>query len=140
MRPIIILSALLLATSAARADIAPPPDHGPTQVTVAGLKFEIGSHRVKMPPGYYKSYPVAVLAGCVENHPNCKLAQAQNVIGAEVQSVDGEPLEAAKGRLRQIVDHFAETKTPVTLEFLRPNAAGAVSVGFAPVTTKVYWP
>ena len=119
MRSIIVLSALLLATSAARADIAPPPDRGPTQVTVAGLRFELGSYEVKSGPHYNKHYPMAVLAGCVEDHPNCKLARERNLIGAQVVGVAEGTLTPERGMLRQIADAFADARKPVLLVLSR---------------------
>ena len=131
MRVLFVCFALLLGTSAMRADIAPTPDAGPTTATVAGLKFELGSAEVKYPPGYTKTFQVAVLAGCVERHPNCKLAHAKNLIGMEVESVDGQSLRPEEGRLRQIAKAFARAKKPVTLELYRRSGGDSVTIGFA---------
>ena len=131
MRVLFVCFALLLGTSAMRADIAPTPDAGPTTATVAGLKFELGSAEVKYPPGYTKTFQVAVLAGCVERHPNCKLAHAKNLIGMEVESVDGQSLRPEEGRLRQIAKAFAHAKKPVALELYRRSGGDSVTIGFA---------
>ena len=132
MRPILIAVALLLAISAAAADILPEPDHGPAQAIVAGLKFELGSAEVKYPPGYTKTFQVAVLAGCVERHPNCALAHAKNLIGMEVESVNGESLRPEEGRLRQLARAFAHAKQPVALELYRRTGGESATIRFAP--------
>ena len=132
MRAIVFGFAMLLGTSAAVADIIPEPDHGPVRATVAGLEFALRSVEVTMPPGYTKTFEVAVLTGCVENHPNCKLAHARDLIGMEVNTVDGESLQPEIGQLTQIADAFAHAKGPVKLELYRRGGdAQTVEVAFA---------
>ena len=132
MRALFVCFALMLGTSAVRADIAPVPDNGPVQVTAAGLKFELQSVEVKYPPGYTKTFQVAVLAGCVERHPNCALAHAKNLIGMEVESVNGESLRPEEGRLRQLARAFAHAKQPVALELYRRTGGESATIRFAP--------
>jgi hypothetical protein len=132
MRVLFVCFALMLGTSAMRADIAPTPDAGPATANAAGLKFELQSVEVKYPPGYTKTFEVAVLTGCVERHPNCKLAHAKNLIGMEVESVDGESLRPEEGRLRQLAKAFAHAKKPVALELYRRTGGQSVTIGFAP--------
>ena len=132
MRVLFVCFALMLSTSAVRADIAPTPDNGPVQVTAAGLKFELQSVEVTMPPGYTKTFEVAVLTGCVEKHPNCAPAHAKKLIGMEVESVNGESLQPEIGQLTQIADAFAHAKGPVKLELYRRGGDGqTVEVAFA---------
>lgn len=106
MRSSFALLALLLM-SGARADILPTPDRGPPTASVMGLDFEVRQVSVKFPTGYYKTLQVAVLAGCTEGRPNCRLAKARGVIGMEVLSVNGETVEdTGRGRLQGIIDAF----------------------------------
>lgn len=125
---------LLLAASPALADIAPPPDQGPPSASVAGLDFAMQTGQVRMPPGYYKTFPIVVLVGCTEGTANCKLAHAKNLIGMEVDTADGAYLRPEIGRIKQIVDAFnskSGAKT-VTLEFSPRDTNGqSVKVSFA---------
>jgi hypothetical protein len=124
-----ICAVLILTVSAARGDMPPEPDRGPPMATTAGLEFAIQSAEVRFPPGYIKTFPVAVLIGCTDGHPNCKLAKSRNLIGMEVLTVDGEYLRPENGMVRQIVDAFdrkSATKT-VTLE-LHPRESEGVSI------------
>jgi len=131
MRPILAGLALLLALAGARADIAPTPDAGPFLATIAGLEFEIQNVEVKMPPGYTKTFEVAVLTGCTAGHANCWLAASRHLIGMEVESVDGEDLRPELGRLHQIADIFAHAKGPVKIELYRRDGGQQATVSFA---------
>jgi hypothetical protein len=125
---------LALAGSAAYADLLPAPDRGPTSASAGGLDFAIQPVQVKYPGGYSKTLQVVVLTGCVQGQPNCKLAQARNLIGMEVDSVDGASLQPEKGMIQQIVDAFtgASTARTVTLElYSRTSNAAAITVSFA---------
>ena len=124
----------LVLTAPALGDILPPPDQGPAAASAGGLDFAMQSRQVKMPPGYYKSYPVVVLVGCTEGTANCTLADAKNLIGMEVDTVDGDYLRPEIGRIKQIVDAF-ESKSgakTVTLELYSRDAdSQSVKVSFA---------
>ncbi len=115
--------ALVLAAASASADILPEPDAGPPIGSAAGLDFAIQSVSVKMPPGYTKSWPVVVLTGCTEGKPNCTLARSRNLIGAEVEDVNGENLEPSKGRVQQILDAFAHNSAVVLTLYSRESGA-----------------
>lgn len=117
-----LLCLALLLASPALADIAPPPDQGPPSASVAGLDFAMQTGQVRMPPGYYKTFPIVVLVGCMEGTANCTLAHAKNLIGMEVGTVNGAYLRPEIGRIKQIVDAFtrkSDAKT-VTLELYSP--------------------
>ena len=98
-------------------------------LSVAGLTFAIQPVRVKYPPGYTKTFQVAVLTGCVARHPNCKLAKAKNLIGMEVASVNGATLDPAQGRLRQIGEAFRHGD--VSVELYRRDGADTATVTFS---------
>jgi hypothetical protein len=127
MRAILVCFAVLFC--AARADIAPTPDAGPFTLSVAGLDFAIQDVKVKYPPGYTKTFQVAVLTGCTEGHANCTLAKAKNLIGMEVESVNGESLRPEAGRLHQIAQAFKHGA--VKLELDRRDGGEAVTVSFS---------
>ena len=125
---------VLLLAAPARADILPPPDQGPPAASAGDLDFAIQSVEVRFPPGYTKSVPVVVLVGCSEGTANCTLARSKNLIGMEVQTVDGDYLRPEIGRIKQIVDAFESqsgAKT-VTLElYSRGSDSQSVKVSFA---------
>ncbi len=130
--------ALALAASAARGDILPTPDRGPPMGDAGGLSFAVQSVEVQFGPvngpHYQKTLQVVVLVGCVDGQPNCALARSKNLIGMEVDSVDGESLRPERGMVRQIMDAFAsKTAGPtITLElYSRAANSEAVKVGFA---------
>jgi len=129
MRAIPVSLAFLPFLAAARADIAPTPDAGPFMATVAGLDFAIQEVQVKFPPGYTKTFQVAVLTGCKAAHANCRLAKAKHLIGMEVETVNGEALRPEQGRLHMIVDAFR--RGAVTLEFDRRDGGETMKVDFA---------
>ncbi len=124
---------LMLATSIARGDILPTPDRGPPMGSAGGLDFSIQSVEVEM-HGYSKTIQVAVLVGCADERPNCKLARSRNFIGMEVLTVDGQDLQPQKGMVRQILDAFqskAAAQT-VTLElYSRASKGEPIKVSFA---------
>jgi len=129
---------LALVASAALGDIAPIPDRGPPIGEAGGLQFRVQSVRVEMGPAngphYYKTEQVVVLTGCVEGTPNCALARSKNVVGMEVDSVDGAPLMTEKGMVRQILDAFADPKAPATITltfYSRAADSQPVDVKFA---------
>jgi hypothetical protein len=122
---------ILLAASAASADILPVPDRGPPMADVAGLTFQVQDVSVRFPPGYSKTLQVAVLTGCADGTPNCRLAKSRGLIGMEVNSANDVSLEPEQGMVRQIVDAFRRSKS-VTLELYRRGAGGEpVKVRFA---------
>ena len=129
-----LLCLALLLAAPALADIAPPPDQGPPSASVAGLDFAMQTGRARMPPGYYKTFPIIVLVGCTEGTANCTLAHSNNVIGMEVDTVDGDYLRPEVGRITQIVNTFKSkpgAKT-VALKFSRKGSGGqTVTVSFA---------
>ena len=129
MRKVFILPALLLAMAVARADIAPTPDAGPFSLSVAGLEFQIQPVVVKYPPGYTKTFQVAVLTGCQAGHRNCTLARRKNLIGMEVNSVNGASLRPEEGQLHQIGEAFK--KGDAALELYRRQGGITVTVSFA---------
>ncbi len=125
--------ALLLALSPARGDILPEPDHGPPMGSAGGLDFAVQSVRVEM-HGYSKTLQVAVLVGCTDGEPNCKLARSKNLVGAEVRSVDGADLRPEKGMVRQIIDAFGRKDAARTVAvelYLRGAGNEPVTVSFA---------
>ena len=126
--------AALLAGSTALADIMPEPDRGPPVGSAGGLDFAIQSVQETFPGGYSKTLQVVVLTGCKEGKPNCTLAHSRNLIGMEVDSVDGTSLQPEKGMVQQIIDAFAaqsNAKT-VTLElYSRAADSAAITVAFA---------
>jgi hypothetical protein len=108
-----------LAVSAAFADIAPTPDRGPPMGDAGGLSFTVQSIEVEMGPAngphYSKTEQVVVLTDCAAGTPNCALAKTKNLVGMEVLAVDGRGLTPEKGMVRQILDAFADSKTPATI-------------------------
>jgi len=127
-----------LVASVALADIAPTPDRGPPMGDAGGLTFMVQSVEVEMGPAngphYSKTEQVVVLTGCAEETPNCKLAKTKNLVGMEVVAVDGMGLMPEKGMVRQILDAFADAKTPATIALtLYGRAADAqpVEIKFA---------
>jgi hypothetical protein len=108
-----------LVVSAALADIAPTPDRGPPIGDAGGLTFTVQSVQVAFGPAngphYYKTEQVVVLTGCAEGAPNCALARAKNLVGMEVDAVDGRALRPEIGMVRQILDAFADAKAPATI-------------------------
>ncbi|MGO4869142.1 MAG: hypothetical protein ACLPGW_00785 [Roseiarcus sp.] len=108
-----------LVVSAAWADIAPTPDRGPPSGDAGGLSFMVQSVEVEMGPAngphYSKAEQVVVLTDCAKGAPNCALARAKNIVGMEVVAVDGMGLTPEKGMVRQILDAFADAKTPATI-------------------------
>lgn len=130
----LVCLAFMLAASTAHGDIAPIPDRGPPMATAGGLDFAVQSVEVKFPPGYTKRLQVAMLVGCTDGHPNCRLARSKNLVGMEVLTVDGEYLRHENGMMRQIVDAFerkAAART-VTLELLsRGSGNESIKVSFA---------
>jgi hypothetical protein len=127
-----------LVVSAAWADIAPTPDRGPPLGDAGGLTFMVQSVEVEMGPAngphYSKTEQVVVLTGCAEGTPNCALARAKNLVGMEVDAVDGRALRPEIGMVKQILDAFADSKVPATVALtLYGRAADAqpVEVKFA---------
>lgn len=125
--------AALLAGSAAYADITPVPDRGPPTGSAGGLDFAIQSVQSTFPGGYTKTLQVVVLTGCEDGKPNCTLAHSRNLIGMEVDSVNGVSLQPENGMVQQIIDAFAaksNAKT-VTLElYSRAANSAAIAVAF----------
>jgi hypothetical protein len=72
----------LVAGTAARADVLPEPTY------VAGLWFY--AHNRFNPDTRTVVTSPTVLMSCEDGHPNCKAANAANVVGAEVVSVGGK--------------------------------------------------
>lgn len=107
MRRILYLALALAAAGAARADLLPTPDHGPPVGDAGGLTFSVEWVAIKMPPGYTKNEQVVRLTGCTEGRDNCTLAHAKNLIGMEVQEVDGHGLSPERGMVKEIQDAFA---------------------------------
>lgn len=139
LRPIeLACLALLTAVSVACADIPPPPDRGPLTGSAGGLDFAIQSVEVDFAPvggpHYQKSERVVVLVGCTDGQPNCALARSKNLIGMEVDTVDGADLQPQKGMVQQIIDAFARqgAAPTVTLElYSRASNGTPISVAFA---------
>ncbi len=130
--------ALMLAAAPAGADILPTPDAGPFTGSAGGLDFAIQSVQVEMGPAngphYYKTNQIAVLTGCTDGQPNCALAKSKKLIGMEVISVDGQDLRPETGRVRQILDAFANQAAgrTVLLElYARGSNNQSVKVSFA---------
>ncbi|MGA2087878.1 MAG: hypothetical protein ABSG66_03060 [Stellaceae bacterium] len=85
-------------------------------------------------PHYYKTNQIAVLTGCTDGQPNCALAKSKKLIGMEVISVDGQDLRPETGRVRQILDAFANQAAgrTVLLElYARGSNNQSVKVSFA---------
>jgi len=101
--------ALALTTSAARADMPPPPPQG-VAIAAGDLTFLVVAHDDRSA----KSVEVT-LDGCVENRPNCALAQAENVIGAKATQIDGAPLRGGLDAAGQILDAFGRADAPATI-------------------------
>jgi hypothetical protein len=112
------LAAALLASSAL-ADIAPTPDRGPPTGDAGGLSFAVQSVQVEMGPAngphYSKTEQVVVLTGCADGAPNCALAKAKNLVGMEVDEVDGKALRPEIGMVKQILAAFADSQAPATI-------------------------
>lgn len=130
--------ALALAASAARGDILPTPDRGPPMGDAGGLSFAVQSVEAQMGPAngphYQKSEQVVVLVGCVDGQPNCALARSKNLLGMEVDSVDGRSLRPERGMVRQIMEAFADKAAAptITLElYSRAANSEAIQVVFA---------
>jgi hypothetical protein len=107
----------LFSGTVARADVLPPPTY------TAGLWFYAHSRFNPMTRTVVTS-PM-ILMSCLPGHPNCKAANAAQVVGAEVVSVDGKA--GADPR-----DVFAQPHPPArfTVVFRRSESA-LVSVNFA---------
>jgi len=122
MRPLALaaFAAAALAASAALADLAPIPDRGPPIGDAGGLSFMVESVQVEFGPAngphYQKTLQVVALTGCAEGTPNCALAKAKNLIGMEVEAVDGAGLRPEKGMVAQILAAFADPKAPATIK------------------------
>jgi hypothetical protein len=137
-RRIGLLCLPLLMTATARADIAPRPDPGPYSGSAGGLHFSIQSVTVEMGPvlgpHYSKTGQVVVLDDCTDGQLNCTLAKSKNLIGMEVEAVDGQGLRSQDGLVRQILNAFA-TKAAgatITLELYRRGSdSGKITVSFA---------
>jgi len=134
----LVCLALMLAAAPAGADILPTPDAGPFMGSAGGLDFAIQSVQVEMGPAngphYYKTHQIAVLTGCTDGKPNCALAKSKNLIGMEVVSVDGRDMRPEIGRVRQIMDAFANQAAAhtVILElYARGSNNQAVKISFA---------
>jgi poly-gamma-glutamate capsule biosynthesis protein CapA/YwtB (metallophosphatase superfamily) len=101
--------ALALTASAARADIAPPPPQG-VAIAAGDLVFLVVAHDYRSAEGVK-----VTLDGCVEGRPNCALARAENVVGAQVTRVDGEPLQGGLDAAGQILAAFGRADAPATI-------------------------
>jgi hypothetical protein len=106
----------------ARADVLPPPTY------VAGLWFY--SHSRFNPVTRTVVTSPMTLLSCQPDHPNCKAANAADVVGAEVISVDGKA--GADPR-----DAFALPHPPAAIVVVfRRNLSGGktalATVSFAP--------
>ncbi|MGO4871984.1 MAG: hypothetical protein ACLPGW_15475 [Roseiarcus sp.] len=130
--------ALMLAVSTARGDILPTPDRGPPMGDAGGLSFAVQWVQVQFGPvngpHYQKNEQVVVLTGCVDGQANCSLAKSRNLIGMEVDSVDGESLRPEVGMVRQIMDAFADKAAApkIALELYSRAANGEpIKVDFA---------
>ena len=102
----------------------------------AGLRHPIrpGGDGAANGPHYYKTNQIAVLTGCTDGQPNCALAKSKKLIGMEVISVDGQDLRPETGRVRQILDAFANQAAgrTVLLElYARGSNNQSVKVSFA---------
>ncbi len=144
-----LLSLVLLMATAARADLLPTPDRGPRSGSAGGLDFSIHSVSVQMRPtqflgspdskgfriipGYSKTVEVVVLDGCIDGQPNCTLAHSRNLIGMEVETVDGQYLRPETGMVRHILDAFANKKAGATvlLELYFRASRETLKVSFA---------
>jgi hypothetical protein len=120
--------ALTLTASAALADMPPPPPQGAT-IAAGDLTFLVlardfgGAEGVKV-----------TLDGCVEGRPNCALAHAENVVGAQVTRVDGEPLQSDLAAVGQILEAFGRAGAPATIVVIfaaRTPAEAPTAVEFA---------
>jgi len=124
----------MVAAPSARADMMPARDRGPPSGSAGGLHFSIQPAREKMPTGYYKSVSVVILDGCTTGQPNCILARSKNLVGMEVESVDGQYLRPENGMVREILDAFASKAGPATVTLALRSAApdsGTIQVAFA---------
>jgi hypothetical protein len=129
-----VVCLVLLVASTAHADIPPPPDRGPPSGSAGGLDFAIQWVSVQLPQGYSRSVRVVVLNGCSDGQPNCSLAHNRNLIGMEVDKVDGQDLQPETGMVQQILDAFANktaSKTIVLEFYERAPNEGTITVGFA---------
>ncbi|HZC15663.1 MAG TPA: hypothetical protein VE309_02775 [Caulobacteraceae bacterium] len=129
---------LLLAAAPASADILPTLDRGPPSGGAGGLGFSIRSVIVEggpqSGPHYSKTEQVVVLDDCTDGRPNCTLAKSRNLIGAQVETVDGQGLRPQDGMVRQILDAFANKAAGATITFeLYSRASGGrtIKVSFA---------
>ncbi len=137
-RAMALAMASALAASAALADLAPIPDHGPATGAAGGLDFAVQWVEVEMGPAngphYTKNQQIVALTGCDEGAPNCALARSKNLIGLEVDAVDGKPLMPQKGMVQMILDAFADPKAPATITLtLYPRGADGkpIEIAFA---------
>jgi hypothetical protein len=124
---------VLLAASTAFADILPTPDPGPSSGNAGGLDFSIQSVTVEMGPvlgpHYSKTGQIVVLDGCTDGQPNCSLARSKDLIGMEVETVDGQYLRPQNGLVRQILDAFANRTAGATIVlelWRRPSGGGTI--------------
>jgi len=143
MRNLIGLVCLVLAAaSTAFADMLPTPDRGPSSGNAGGLDFSIQTVTFEMGPvlgpHYSKTGQAVVLDGCTDGTPNCSLARSKNIIGMEVETVDGQYLRPQNGLVRQILDAFANKKAgpTIVLELWRRPPGGG-TIGADNETTKV---
>jgi hypothetical protein len=120
--------ALALTASAARADIAPPPPQG-VAIAAGDLTFLVVAHDYRSAEGVK-----VTLNGCVEGRPNCALAHAENVIGAEATQIDGAPLRGGLDAVGQILEAFGRAGAPATIVVIfaaRTPAEAPTAVEFA---------
>ena len=74
-----------------------------------------------------------MLDGCTDGQPNCILAHSRNLIGMEVETVDGQYLRPETGMVRQILDAFANKKIgpTVVIELYARASREMLKVSFA---------
>ena len=130
MRRLLEWAALALApaASAALADVAPPPPRA-VEIVAGDLTFLVVAHDDR------SAEDVEVtLIGCVEGRPNCALARARNVVGAEATRVDGAPPQGGLDAAGQILEAFGRADAPATVVVVfaaRTPGAEPIAVEFA---------
>jgi len=120
--------ALALTASAARADMPPPPPQF-VEIAAGDLNFLVVAHDDRRAESV-----VVRLIGCVEGRPNCALAHARNVVGAEATRFDGAPPQGGLAAAGQIVAAFGRADAPaaIVVDFAaRAPGEAPIAVEFA---------
>jgi hypothetical protein len=111
-----------VAAPAALADIPPPPYHGSSTVTVAGLEFDRADGHLPYDPHPHpgpprRTFKASRLKGCAGPSHNCDAVTKAGVIGWAVSKVDGKFV--AYGELDALRMQLGDHSPPAKVTFER---------------------